>query len=117
MFGWFKKPIKIPLEFSLDLDDQGKHVIETFINIDGKKEKIKNINDIYDYGYTFERSKKNYTISLDSLEILHSIRSLNPIVTDDGKLISEVCPPILKYIRSKKNYVNESERSKTKLKI
>ncbi len=117
MFGWFKKHIKLPLEFSLDLDAQGRHVIETFINIDGKKEKIKNISEIWNYGYNFERNKKNYIISLDSLEILHSIRSLNPIVTDDGKLISEVCPPILKYIRSKKNYINESERSKTELKI
>ena len=110
-----KKIINTTIDFTIDLDNQGRHAVEVYIAIDGEKEKIQNIQEIWNYGSIFKRNNKQFTISLESMEILHAMRSLNPIITDDGRMIFDVFPPVLKYLRSKK--IKETEKSKTELKI
>jgi len=112
-----KRTIPTKLDFVVDLDTQGKSTVETFININGNKERVNNIQEIWDYGSTLKIGTRKYIIALESLEILSSVKSLNPTVTEDGRLIFDVCPPILRYLRTKKTSVDESEKSKNEVKI
>ena len=72
-----KKIINTTIDFTIDLDNQGRHAVEVYIAIDGEKEKIQNIQEIWNYGSIFKRNNKQFTISLESMEILHAMRSLN----------------------------------------
>ncbi len=110
-------PKDVSLEFNLDLNEKGKHVVETYMTIDGVRENVKNIHEIWNYGFTFERNGKRYIVSKESLETILSMRSLNPIIDKDGRMFFEVCPPVLRYLRSKKCLVNESSKSKDEVKI
>lgn len=112
MLSWLRNRIEpIDLEFTLDIDDRGEHIIEVYVSVDGRREKVKDVRKLWNYGYTYECNKKRYTISIKSLEILLSIRSLNPTVDEDGKIISEVCPPVLCYLRTH-DCVKESLQAK-----
>lgn len=117
MFDWLRNRFKkvqledLPLEFTLDTDDNGKYIAEVYTVLDGKREKVKDIKKIWNYGFTIEDENKRYIISTKNLEILLSIRSLNPIVYDDGKMIFDVCPPQLRYLRTQEN-IKESAKSK-----
>ena len=117
MFDWLKDRFKkvkledLPLEFTLDTDDNGKYIAEVYTVLDGKREKVKDIRKIWNYGFTIEDENKRYIISTKNLEILLSIRSLNPIVYDDGRMIFDVCPPQLRYLRTQDN-IKESAKSK-----
>lgn len=110
-------PKDVSLEFNLDLNENGRHVVETYMTIDGVRETVKNINEISNYGFIFERNGKRYTISKESLEAILSMRSLNPVIEENGRMHFEVCPPVLNYLRSKKHLVNESSKSKDEVKI
>lgn len=110
-------PKDVSLEFNLDLNENGRHVVETYMTIDGLRETVKNINEISNYGFIFERNGKRYTISKESLEAILSMRSLNPVIEENGRMHFEVCPPVLNYLRSKKHLVNESSKSKDEVKI
>lgn len=110
-------PIDVPLEFNLDLNENGKHVVEVYMTIGGGRESVKNIHEIWSYGFIFERNGKRYIVSKESLETILSMRSLNPTIDKNGRMIFEVCPPVLRYLRSKKSSVNESPKSKEDIKI
>ena len=105
------KITEVPLEFTLDLNEDNKHIIQPYVNIDGQKVKVPKINTIWDYGSTFKINDITYTLSKDSIETLLSIRSVNPNIDNEGRIISDVCPPVLQYLR-KKLQVKESARSK-----
>jgi len=49
--------------------------------------------------------------------MIASMKSVNPIITEDGLMIFEIFPAVLRYLRSKKNHIAESNRSKTEIKI
>ncbi|MCK5560073.1 MAG: DEAD/DEAH box helicase, partial [Thermoplasmata archaeon] len=104
------KVIEVPLEFTLDLNKDNKHIIQLYVNIDGQKIKVPNINKIWDYGSTFKINDITYTLSKDSIETILSIRSVNPQIDGEGRIVSDVCPPVLQYLR-KKPQVKESPRS------
>jgi len=110
-------PMDVSLEFNLDLNENGKNVVEVYMTIDGVKESVKNIHEIWNYGFTFERKGKRYIVSKESLETILSMRSLNPTIDENGRMIFEVCPPVLRYLRSKKSSINESPKSKEDIKI
>lgn len=106
-----KKILHLPLDFRVELDDNENHVIEVFMSLEGERIRVKNVKDLWRHGFSIQRDNKIYFISNDDLETLLSIRSLNPTITDDGRIISEVYPSILKYLRSK-DQVKESDNSK-----
>ena len=121
MFSWIRRLFskqkfsEALLDFRLDIDDEGKHIVETFATIDDQREKINNVHEIWDYGYKLKRKGKKYVFRTSDLETLLSMRSLNPKYDIDGNLVFDVCPPILRYLR-RKGQINESENAK-KLKI
>ena len=99
------------IEFSLDLDNQGRHVTEAFIVTPEGKAKLSDPRELWDYGSSITIQGKQYAVSRRSVETLLSIRSMNPDVLPDGRLAFDVCPPVLKYLRSKKE-VEEKPVSK-----
>lgn len=103
--------LNIPLEFRVDMDQDGKHVIEVYMELEGKTLQVRNVRELWRHGFSIERDNKIYYVSDDDLEILLSIRSLNPKIADDGRIISEIYPPVLNYLRSNKR-VKESQNSK-----
>lgn len=105
------KIVEVPLEFTIDVDINNKHIIQPYVKINGEKIKVPEINKIWDYGSTFKLNDITYTITKESIETLLSIRSLNPNIDYEGRLISDVCPPVLKHLRTKPQ-VEESTRSK-----
>lgn len=110
-----RKILYIPLEFRVDLDKNGNHVIEIYKELEGERTRVENIKGLWQHGFSIRHDNKIYFISNQDLETLLSIRSLNPKITADGRVISEVYPPVLKYLRGK-SQVKESENSK-RLKI
>jgi hypothetical protein len=63
MFDWLRNRFEkvqledLPLEFTLDTDDNGKYIAEVYTVLDGKKEKVKDIRKIWNYGFTIEDEK------------------------------------------------------------
>jgi len=106
-----KKILQIPLEFRVDLDKNGNHVIEVYMELEGEKTRVENVSELWRHGFSIKRDNKVYFIANDDLETLLSIRSLNPRITKDGRIVSEVYPLVLKYLRGKSR-VKESENSR-----
>ncbi len=103
-----------PLRFEMDLDDQGNHLVQIYKSKNGAEEKVTDVADIWQYGnaYTSEENGNRITMLSDQdRHTLFSLKSLNPILLDDGTLKFEIEPPVLKYIRSKPN-VQEDDKSK-----
>jgi len=101
----------IPLEFKVDLDENGNHLIEVYMEIEGERIRVHNIEEMWQHGYSIIRNNRVYFVSNNDLKILLSIRSLNPRITEDGRIVSEVYPLVLNYLR-RKSQVKESENSK-----
>ena len=106
-----RKIAYLPLEFHADLDLNGNHIIEVYAMLEDEKIRLRNIRELWQHGFSIKRENKIYFISNDDFETLLSIRSLNPRITEDGRIISEVYPPVLNYLRTKKQF-EESENSK-----
>jgi len=103
--------VEAPLEFNVSTEDQGRHMIEAYLIIEGQRRKVTNIRELWNYGSSLELDNKHYVLDGQSLNTLLSIKSMNPEVTDDGKIISEVYPTVLQYLR-KRGGVKEDPTSK-----
>jgi len=79
--------------------------------IDGSKRKVNNIHELWSYGFSVETDNARYVLSDENLKALLAIKSMNPEVTKDGTIISEVYPTVLNYLRRKEN-VSEDQASK-----
>lgn len=99
------------LEFEVDYRN-GYHEINVYtVSEDKEKQQITNISDLWRHGYFWENEREKYTIARDDFETLLSIRALNPKISSDGTIRSEVYPSILNYLRNKKT-IKETEDSK-----
>jgi len=106
-----KKILRFSLDFQVELDDQGNHIVEAYADIEGERSRINDIKALWQHGFSIQRDNKVYFLTNDDFETLQSLRALNPTITEDGKIISQVNPAVLKYLRGK-NQVKESENSK-----
>ena len=102
---------EVRLEFQVDATDDDRHIVQIYANFGGEKEKVKSVSEIWHYGAILVRDGVKYVIPSDGIEILLSMRSLNPSITEDGDLSFDVCPPVLRYLRTKRD-VRESDKSK-----
>ena len=98
------------LEFLVDINED-RHIIEMYLGTSEGKIKLVNPQKVWNYGSMIKIGNKQYTISQSSFETLQAIRMRNPKVLPDGRLILDMYPPILKYLRKKEN-VEEKEASK-----
>jgi hypothetical protein len=106
----------LPLEFQMDMDETGRHVVQVFIR--GKNEKrqpIRNIQRFWGYGFKLTAKSPNgqifYTLNEEDRQTLLSLKSMNPEIREDGALVFEIEPGVLRYLRKKKNTA-ESEASR-----
>jgi len=107
--------VPLPLDFTLDVDGQGNHIVEAFRTINGQKEKISDIQDIWDYGKKIKINNKTYKLSSHDIEILLAMRSLEPEVTSEGSMVFPVSPNVLKYFRTKGSISETGHSSKLKI--
>ena len=105
-----QKPVEIDLEFELDLDIAQRHVISVFEKTNGTRERVVKPDEFWDYGKCFEREDVRYALSFKAMQALHTLRSLNPEIREDGALIVDFLPPALQYLRKQKD-VEETEAS------
>ena len=102
------------LKFVVDMNED-RHVIEVYLVTSDGNIKIVNPQNVWSYGSVITIGNMQYTLAKDSFETLQAIRVRNPKVLPDGRLIIDVFPPLLKYLRKKEN-VEEKEASQ-RLKI
>jgi len=100
----------LPLEFTLDLDEQGRHVARVYTVIGGQREQFEDIRNLWSYGFVLEREEGRYAICNESLETLLAMRSLNPDIRQDGAMVFDICPPVLRYLRTRDS-INEAPES------
>jgi len=112
-FKKWRAPLEpLPLRFHVDVDEQGLYVVRVYCLLDGRSRQIKKIQGLWQYGDIIEIEGRHFVISLDDLEVLLALRSLNPTLREDGALMCEIIPPMLKYLRKRKHKVIETERAK-----
>ncbi|MBW1936413.1 MAG: DEAD/DEAH box helicase [Deltaproteobacteria bacterium] len=109
----WQSPIEsLPLEFHMDVDEHGQHIVHFYYILEGQPRKITDIRKLWHYGNVVELEGRYFTLSPDDLEILLALKSLNPTLRKDDALVCEIVPPILKYLRNHEGKVRETEDSK-----
>ena len=103
---------ELPLEFHVDLDAEGKHLITVYGVLKGKRWRIQDVPGLWHYGATVELGGKVYAVPREDVEVLLALKSLAPAVQEDGTLVCDVYPPVLQYLRKKPYKVRETERAK-----
>jgi superfamily II DNA or RNA helicase len=93
--------IEMEVEFGLDLDADGRHVVSLFERTDGMRKRIEAPESFWNYGTTFVRNGQRYRVALKDVEILQGLRSLNPELRSDGALVLDFLPPILVHLRKR----------------
>ncbi|MBN1315754.1 MAG: HEAT repeat domain-containing protein [Anaerolineales bacterium] len=104
----------LPLKIEVDLDDSGQYQITFFKELPDGREQIKDVHQLLDYGYR-EVSKDGrtvYRLMPYDRQALLALKSLNPVISPDGFVTSQVVPSILKYWRAKRS-IQETEKAKT----
>jgi|GEM_PF-954176 len=109
---------ELDIIFKLDISEQGKCLVRVMKRVFDEIIQVDNIIDFWNYGYAEISSsgKTIFFISMETRQVLLALKSLNPEVTNDGSLIFDINPPILKYLRTKVNAVDETDSTK-KIKI
>lgn len=95
--------IDIAFEFWLDLDADERHVVSVFECSNGTRVRVTRPETLWDYGTVLERDGQRYRVELKMIETLQSLRSLNPTVRPDGALVFDFLPPVLAYMRRRKD--------------
>jgi len=115
--GWLRrnfqdvKLLDLPLDFHLDTDEQGRHVVRVSYTIDGETTQVEDVSALWSYaGFSVEREGRKYLPSMDDLDTLLALRSVCSEVRPTGELTFEVCPPVLRHLRQKRTVV-ETESS------
>ena len=104
----------IMLNFDMDMDSEGKHIVKVYSQSDGEKQPVEKISELWNYGYREDAEVDGKhiirTLQEADRQTLLSLKSLNPIIREDGTLEFDIDPPILKYLRHKEN-IDESKTS------
>jgi SNF2 family DNA or RNA helicase len=120
MFDWLRKRLRpsqlqpLTLNFTLDKTDSAKHAVQVYKQVNGVDEPIHDVRSLWRYGYQEEHETDNglitYFLTDEDWQTLQSLKSMNPVITDNGLLLFDFAPPILSYVRTKSN-LTESEAS------
>lgn len=86
-----------------------KFLIRVYLEINGVYYKILKPDKYLVYGKEIFIGDYSYRITLDDIQKYNSIRSLNPIIKDDGDIILDIFPSLLKYIRQNKDKFIEKD--------
>ncbi len=103
--------VEVPLRFSLSSDNLGNLLIEVLGLLGGEWIRIPNPLELFRSGFIFRMNGATYGVSKRSLESLLAIGALKPQIAKDGRLVANVSPSILKYLRTKEG-MSEDPSSK-----
>lgn len=105
----------VPLAFEMYLDEMGHHLVRVYERIDQKRKPVREISKLFSYGYREEIQTPDSVIIRilreEDRQTLLALKSMNPVLHEDGALEFEIEPPVLKYLRRKPN-LKESEQSR-----
>jgi len=90
-------------------------VIEAYMTSEGNRTKVTNVREFWSYGFSFDKDNIRYVLDRESLNTLLAIRSMNPEVTEDGMIISEVYPTVLDYLRKREGVYEDSTSKRIKV--
>lgn len=113
MLGWVKQIFRkvqfepIVLSFEMELNRDGQHVVTVSRQWNDLWEPARDIPQLWSYGYREETQDPfiAYVLTKPDRQTLYALRSLNPVVQDEGSLLVEMSPTILRYLRNKQNVV------------
>jgi len=117
MLSWLRKKLSgsklqdMELEFTVDLTEDGKHLLKACQLIEGERVPPTSIAKLWTYGSKFEINGKRYKVSAEDFDTLGALRSLNPQPNEDGSLVFDVYPSVLSYLRTRPR-LKESEKAK-----
>jgi len=101
---------EVDLAFELDFQNDDRHVVTIFELVGGTRRRVGNPQELWDYGRAYTRDDQFYRLAYNAFETLQALRSLNPEVTEDGALAFDLFPPVLEYLRKRKD-VGETDNS------
>lgn len=119
--SYFKsiKHYQIPLLFEMDMNEEGEHLVQVFLEKETGKERIVEVEKLWNYGlngdFNLDESHDLITLSEEDRQTLYSLKSLNPEILQDGTLKFDIAPPVLKYLRKKKNLAENESSQKLKI--
>lgn len=125
MFDWLRKQLRrteintLPLSFRMDRTEDDQHAVQVFKHWNGEDILIEDVPPLWQYGYQEKEETPDgdvvYVLAEKDRQMLLSLRSMNPKIDKNGRLLFSFAPPMLNYWRSKDN-MGESEASE-KLKV
>ena len=107
MFGKLKnkfqaaRVFEIPFEFEAGLDLNGKHHVKSYMCVGGERILINDAMELCKYGTIIEHNGIKYIPDLNSFEVLLSLYSRKPELSEDGGLAFSLAPQILDFIRER----------------
>ena len=111
MLDRFRKTLRrtetvyIPLEYDLDMDEQGRHLVRIYAGWEQGRQPIGNVTELWQYGFneTVESEEGDwvYLVSEEDQQILFALRSMDPYIWEDGTLEFDIEPPVLSFLRAK----------------
>jgi len=100
------KPLRLEFHVEIEGDTQ---TVEVYANIEGELVQVETVEDLR-LGYMLRYGNKIYVASLEEIETLLAIKTLNPTIKN-GKIISSINPKILAYLKGRE-HVKEGENLK-----
>lgn len=115
------RPAKIeslPLTFSLDEDEAGQHLVRATMRLNGQERPVEDMAPLLQYGYQHVQESESgtvvYRLTPQDQQTILALVSLNPQKKGDH-LIFDIVPPVLAYLRTKKNVVESAVSQQTKI--
>lgn len=97
------RPTRVSVSLSLDMDQEGHHVVSiSLLTKEGKiplADQLQIITQLKKYGVPLIANGKRYILDAKGFEILQSIISQNPLKLSDGRLSFGFSPSVLNYLR------------------
>ena len=107
-----KRILDLPLQFHVDTDEQGRHIVRVGYTLDGQTTWIKDVTQLWRYGgYSVEKGNRRYVVSVEDQDTLLALHSVRAETQPTGELVFDFCPPILRHLRQK-SAVHESQSSR-----
>ncbi len=104
----------LPLEYEMHMGEDGLHYVQVYVNVGGARGRVRNLENLWSYGGKFEVERPDckyiFVLKDEDRQILYALKSLNPQVRDDGTLVFEIQPSVLKFLRQKEG-LQETEAS------
>ncbi|MEA3356070.1 MAG: SNF2-related protein, partial [Candidatus Bipolaricaulota bacterium] len=94
-----ESPPRLPLVFKADRDEEDHYTVGIYYRRNGSLRKIPDVERLMQDPKMLRVGGRHYTITPKDQEILLCLRSLNPRITEANRLVCELLPDQLGYLR------------------